>query len=411
MNRPLPPRAEILSQGDELLTGEIVDSNASYLSQRLSELGFRVFRHTAVGDDLGDLTAVLREIAGRAQLCLSTGGLGPTVDDLTAEAVACAFGRPLREDPEALRQIEARFANHGHSMPATNRKQALLPAGAVRIDNHWGTAPGFTLDQDGCRFVFLPGVPTEMRAMFDHWVAPELRQRFRLQPPAHVTLRVVDMSESLLQQRLTGLALPPGVRLGFRATPRENQVKLVFPENFSETECDELVAEIRQALGTSVFNIEDGTKADGDLVEVVDRLMRRAGASLAVLETVSCGHLAQWCSDRDWWHCGMVIPHWRRAIAHFGISTEEDLADIAQIAIGITNLLRRNTTHALAILGFHSPMEVTCLSSPIAIALATPEGIVSEYRRLADASECRRTLVAVWALDLLRRTLSTTSGK
>lgn len=410
MNRPLSPRTEILSQGDEILTGEIVDSNASYLSQRLSELGFHVFRHTAVGDDLGDLTAVLREIAGRAQLCLSTGGLGPTVDDLTAEAVACAFGRPLWEDPEALRQIEAWFASRGHSMPAANRKQALLPVGAVRIDNHWGTAPGFTLDQDGCRFVFLPGVPAEMRAMFDHWVAPELRQRFRPRPPTRVTLRVIGVGESLLQQRLAGIALPPGVRLGFRAIPTENHVKLLFPHDFSKSERDKLVAAIRQALGPQVFSIEDGNIADSDLVEVVDRLMHRAGASLAVLETVSCGHLAQWCSDRDWWHCGVVIPDWRRAIAHFGIPTGEDPPDISRIAVAIANILRQNTTHALAALGFDCSMETASPSLWIAIALVTPEGIVSECRSLSGASERRRTLAAVWALDLLRRALSTTSG-
>jgi competence/damage-inducible protein CinA-like protein len=410
MNRSLPPRVEILSQGDEILTGEIADGNASWLSQKLSELGFHVFRHTAVGDDLGDLIAVLREIAGRAQLCLGTGGLGPTVDDLTAEAVARAFGRPLREDPEALRQIEAWFARRGHPMPAVNRKQALLPAGAARIDNHWGTAPGFTLDQAGCRLVFLPGVPAEMKAMFDHWVAPELRERFRPRPPPRVTLRVVGVGESLLQQRLAGIALPPGVRLGFRATPMENHVKLLFPHGFSKAERDKVVAAIRQTLGLQVFSIEDGNGESGNLVEVVDRLMHRTGASLAVLETVSCGHLAQWCSDRDWWHHGLVISDCRRAIAHFGIPTEEDPADLSSIAVTIAHRLRQDATHALAALGSDQSKENTSHSLRVAIALAAPGGVVGECRSFSGDAERGRISTAVWALDLLRRTLSTTSN-
>jgi molybdopterin-biosynthesis enzyme MoeA-like protein len=293
-------------------------------------------------------------------------------------------------------------------MPAANRKQALLPAGAVRIDNHWGTAPGFTLDQGGCRFVFLPGVPAEMKAMFDHWVAPELREWFRPRPPARVTLRVVGVGESLLQQRLAGITLSPGVRLGFRATPTEDHVKLLFPHDFSTAERDKLVATIRQALGPQVFSIDDGNGQGGDLIEVVDRLMHRADASLTVLETVSCGHLAQWCSDRNWWRCGTVIPDWRRAMAHFGIPTENP-PDLSGIAITIANCLRQNTTHALASLGFDRSMETASPSLRVAIALATPEGIASECRNLFGDSERRRTLAAVWSLDLLRRTLSTTS--
>ena len=136
------PRAEIFSQGDEVVTGEIVDTNAAWLAEALTGMGFEIARHTAVGDRLDELIQLLREIAERADLCVCTGGLGPTCDDLTAEAVSRAFGRPLAMDSVALGQIEDWFRRMGRNMSAVNRKQALLPAGAVRLDNAWGTAPG-----------------------------------------------------------------------------------------------------------------------------------------------------------------------------------------------------------------------------------------------------------------------------
>jgi molybdenum cofactor synthesis domain-containing protein len=128
------------------VTGEIADTNAAWLSSELIGLGFDVTRHTAVGDRLEALVDLLREISRRADLCLCTGGLGPTCDDLTAEAVSLAFERPLAMDPTALTQIEDWFSRMNRDMPSVNRKQAMLPAGATRLDNLWGTAPGGAAD-------------------------------------------------------------------------------------------------------------------------------------------------------------------------------------------------------------------------------------------------------------------------
>ena len=153
------PTLEIFSQGEEIVTGQTVDTNAAWLSQKAVACGFTVTRHTAVGDKLGDLIVLLQDIAQRADCCICTGGLGPTSDDLTAEAVASAFNLPLEFDEFAFEQINRFFAHRNRTMPESNRKQAMLPQGAVRIDNEWGTAPGFSLDFGRCWFVFLPGVP------------------------------------------------------------------------------------------------------------------------------------------------------------------------------------------------------------------------------------------------------------
>ncbi|MDD1628033.1 MAG: competence/damage-inducible protein A, partial [Methylococcaceae bacterium] len=160
------PTLEIFSQGEEIVTGQTVDTNAAWLSQQAVDCGFTVMRHTAVGDKLNDLIVLLQDISQRADCCICTGGLGPTSDDLTAEAVACAFNLPLEFDEIAFEQISRFFTHRNKTMPESNRKQALLPHGAERIDNEWGTAPGFSLHHGRCWFAFLPGVPMEMKHLF-----------------------------------------------------------------------------------------------------------------------------------------------------------------------------------------------------------------------------------------------------
>lgn len=395
------PRAEILSQGDELLTGQIADTNGAWLSERLTELGFLVTRHTAVGDDLDALAAALQEIAARAALCIGTGGLGPTVDDLTAGAAARAFGRPLKEDPEALRQIQAWFAGRTYPMPEANRKQALLPDGSRRLDNLRGTAPGFALDHGGCRFFFLPGVPHEMEFMFERAVRADIQSSFPTRPAQLVTLRVLGVGESTLQQRLDPFALPPGIKLGFRTVPPENHVKLLFPADFPVPERDLLIDEIRRTIGTAVFSIDTPERLGGTLIEWVDRLMRYNDASLATLETVSRGHLAQLCGAFAWWTYGLVVPDGRPVVQHLELSPGNGLSDgpldVAAIA---THLRRRHgTTHALAC------MESPRNPSELVIAVASAVGTARVRHRLDGNPGYRRALSAALALDFLRRTL------
>src|SRR5688572_20474165 len=235
----MPNRAEILSQGDEVVTGQIADTNAAWLSEQLLGLGFDVVRHTTVGDRQADIVEVLREIASRAQVCVCTGGLGPTEDDLTSGAVAEAFGRPQELDLVALAQMEERWRAFGRVMAPVNRRQALLPRGSERLENRWGTAPGFAFQTDtgGGRnralFFCLPGVPSEMKGMFTEEVVPRLAARFAVAPGRLVTLRTVGVAESDVQQALEGIVMTEAV-LGFRTKLPENHVKLRFPAGASE---------------------------------------------------------------------------------------------------------------------------------------------------------------------------------
>lgn len=294
------PTLEIFSQGEEIVTGQTVDSNSAWLSEQAVHMGFTVTRHTAVGDKLGDLVDLLREISTRADCCLCTGGLGPTCDDLTAEAVAQAFNLPLRFDEIAFAQIEQFFINRNRPMPEANRKQAMLPQGALRLDNGWGTAPGFALQLGRCWFAFMPGVPYEMRQLFLERIQPLLASRFVLKPGKLISIKTFGIGESDIQQRLAGIEMPAPVQLGFRAGVDEVQTKLLFPADFPEPALRDMALTVAERLGDAVFGIDGLSQAVGSLASVVDQLMIAAGKTLAVAETASQGLLAAKCLGSSW---------------------------------------------------------------------------------------------------------------
>jgi competence/damage-inducible protein CinA-like protein len=287
----MKPCVEIFSQGEEIITGQIVDSNSAWLANQLNDLGFRVIRHSVVGDDLTHLKQLLLEIAGRADCCVCSGGLGPTVDDLTAQAVADAFGLSLKMDDVALQQIQAYFAQRQRNMADSNRKQALLPKGCIRLDNHWGTAPGFALKFKQCWFYFMPGVPAEMKQMFAHGVRPRLIVQFPLQADQQVILRTVGTGESDIQQKLQPWHCPDGVRLGFRTTGDDIEVKLAFPAGFSDSLRQQIIASLSDCLGDCVYRVET-TNNSQTLTEVVAAKLLQQQLHLCLIETVSYGAIA-----------------------------------------------------------------------------------------------------------------------
>lgn len=250
------PKVEIFSQGEEVVTGQVADTNAAWLSQQLVAMGFSISRHTAVGDKMDDLVDLLTEIANRADCCICTGGLGPTSDDLTAEAVAKAFNLPLQFDEVAFAQIQTYFQAKNRIMPEVNRKQAMLPQNAIRIDNTVGTAPGFCLQYQQCWFVCLPGVPSEMQHLFSETVAAELKKRFSPSPSQLITIKTRGLGESQLQEIMNQFTLPKNVQLGFRAAMGEVHTKLLFPPHYSVADAAALAAQVVEKIGDAVFAVE-----------------------------------------------------------------------------------------------------------------------------------------------------------
>ncbi|MFN7145671.1 MAG: CinA family nicotinamide mononucleotide deamidase-related protein, partial [Myxococcota bacterium] len=277
------PRFDVISQGEELLSGSTVDTNAGWICHELAQIGMEPGRVTVVGDVLADIREVIGESAARARVVVCTGGLGPTSDDLTAEAAAAAFGDVLELRPEALAQVEERYRARKREMPPANRKQAVLPTRATVLENKLGTAPGFRMEENGSLLYFLPGVPFEMKAMVREHVIPEVRARFGLPPRRTIIFKCMGLPESVAAQKMEGFERD-GVIVGYRAHMPEVHVKIHVPPG---VDVEPLMADVRARLGDVIFGVDCGP-----LAEVVGQHLRRRGETIATAESCTAGRIA-----------------------------------------------------------------------------------------------------------------------
>jgi nicotinamide-nucleotide amidase len=290
--------AEILAIGDEITGGQLLDTNSQWLSQRLGELGVRVLYHSTVGDELQPCIDVFRRAVQRAEIIISTGGLGPTADDLTREALAAATDRPLVMAPEALDHIRQLFARRKREMPKSNELQACFPAGSRIVPNPNGTAPGIDLDvprADGscCRFFALPGVPAEMREMWQGYLLAALRGMGGGRVILRRNIKCFGAGESQIESLMPDLIRRGRIpRVGINAS-RATIILRIVAEGASEPECraqiEPAVAEIHKHLGTLVYG-----EGDDELQDVVLRLLGQRGQGLATAEIATAGLVAQW---------------------------------------------------------------------------------------------------------------------
>jgi len=403
------PTLEIFSQGEEIVTGQVVDTNAAWLSQQAVDMGFTVTRHTAVGDKLNDLADVLLDISMRADCCLCTGGLGPTSDDLTAEAVATAFAIPLVFDEVAYTQIAQFFRNRNRDMPECNRKQAMLPQGSIRLDNRTGTAPGFALKHGRCWFAFVPGVPSEMRQMFLDHVQPLLTSRFSLRPDQLISIKTIGIGESDLQERINMIGIPSQVRLGFRAELGEVQVKLLFPGNYPDAEREVLTNRIATTIGDAVYAIEDPRHQSSDLVSVVDQLMTTGGHNLAILETISHGLLAAKLVGTTW----LLSALFEQSIENLTHRLQVDYhpEDLLATAKTIAIALQKNSGADMALIQLASSGGIDDSNQKKGTTIINLLGVNNKFthtvRTLAGDIKRKQQQSALLSLDLLRRQLQT----
>jgi nicotinamide-nucleotide amidase len=296
--------AEILAIGDEITGGQLLDTNSQWLSQRLSELGIRVLYHSTVGDELAPCIEVFRHALGRAEIVIATGGLGPTADDLTREALAAAVEKPLVKYPEALEHIRQLFARRKREMPQRNELQAYFPEGSRVIHNPNGTAPGIDFemprpDGSSSRFFALPGVPAEMRDMWHGTLLTALREMGAgNRVIVRRNIKCFGAGESQVESMMPDIIRRGRVpQVGINAS-RATIILRIVAEGASEAECraqiESTVAEIRQCLGTLVYG-----EGDDELHDVVIRMLRERGQTLASAEIATSGQVAQWLSKAD----------------------------------------------------------------------------------------------------------------
>lgn len=262
---------EMLSTGDEVLHGQIVDTNAAWLADFLFERGLPLTRRNTVGDALDSLITILQERSTEADVVIVNGGLGPTSDDLSALAAARAAGVELELQASWLEHMTRFFESRGRVMAPSNRKQAMIPAGSEMLDNPVGTACGFALRLNRCTFFFTPGVPSEFKVMVEKEILPRIQQRFELPaPPVCLRLTTFGRSESDLAQSLNHLDLPEGVVMGYRSSMPIIELKLTGPAS-KRAEMEALWPEVRQVAGESL--IFEGTV--GLAAQLADRLRER----------------------------------------------------------------------------------------------------------------------------------------
>lgn len=403
----MKPVVEIFSQGEELVNGQIVDSNAAWLSQKLLQMGFVVKRHTAVGDNLADLKTLLIEISARADCCICTGGLGPTVDDLTAQAVAEAFVKPLQFDPVALTQIQRYFQCRNREMVDANRKQAWFPADSVRIDNEWGTAPGFSLQHNRCWFAFVPGVPSEMKHLFDDYISKALVQRFSLQPDKLITLRSVGIGESDIQQKLETVDLPKDVQLGFRTSSDEIQTKLLFSGDADQHKINACVDRVADCIGDYVYAVDEVNSQALSLVQVISELMQQQQFTLSVLETASHGLIAAKCVGQPWFLRSTFEQSLENLANSFKVNWQP--TNMPQMCVDIAEIIQLRDQCDLVLVQIYSGSSEQFYNKEQTItvynALLTPAGWQSSQHTVGGPQKRKQNQSAIRALDLLRRYL------
>ncbi len=411
-------RAVILSSGDELTTGRTVDTNANFIAEKLVGAGLDVVAILVVGDYAERIAWAWREAMRQGQVIISTGGLGPTADDLTTEVVAQVAGRPLVRHDEVADRIRRMFAAMGRVMPENNLKQALFPEGATVIPNALGTAPGFRLDLDtkwGKRhLVVLPGVPREMKPMVEEQVLSWLQQaRGGEDVYFSHTFQTFGISESALDELVAGCVPPEEGRIAFRAAFPQISVRLTVhgrPEVAARRR-EELAARLRQRIGTYAYG-----EGETSMEEVVGNMLRRHGLTIAVGESCTGGlighRLTNVPGSSDYLLGGFVTYANSTKVAVLGVRPEtlasvgavsEEVA--AEMAAGARRLTGSDL--GLATTGIAGPDGGTPEKpvGTVCIALATAERSYVRRYQFWGTREWVKLLSSQVALDWVRRHL------
>jgi nicotinamide-nucleotide amidase len=408
-------RIEIICTGDEVLTGKIVNTNFSYMSQKLEDVGLSVHWETTVGDHREDLLLAFQLAAQRADAVIVNGGLGPTVDDLSQEIAAQAAGVPLVLSEEWLARMEDLFRRRNRVMSPNNRKQAMLPEGADIIDNPIGTACGFALDIGQARFFFTPGVPRELRRMLEEQIIPQLLARSGQQTAIYLKrFHSYGLGESHVDALLKGLEeiVPDGsVKLGFRAHYPQLETKLTIrgaDMHDIHAKLDPVVQEVRKRLGNFIL-AEDNKTLEG---VVLEELMQHQ-ASLAVVETFTGGQIAARLAPLPGaeavFRRGTVARSREEIYAALGLTDPPPVGELTpETAETVAMAARQQTgaTHALAVLvDMEDGEDRIDLGGTICLAVATEHDVGIRRSRLSGGRDWVRLGAVEMGLDCLRRYL------
>lgn len=406
----MPWRAELLSIGSELTSGTTVNTNVAYLAQQLEALGLTCQQHTTVGDEPQALAAALQAALGRCDLLVTTGGLGPTFDDITIATLADVAARPLRRDPATERAIRRFYTRRHRQLQQAALRQALVPAGALALPNPLGTAPGLWFPLPHPIVVTLPGVPSEMRAIFEHSVRPRLRRLPGRMAVASCTLRTAGIVELSIEQHLKRLGVPPGVQVGLY--PHLRTVDVRFTSRGAQARhVRAAAAALQRRLGQAVYG-----EADELMEGVIGQLLRQRRLTVAVAESCTGGlvsdRLTNVPGSSSYFRGSIVAYHNDVKRRQLGVSPSL-LQHHGAVSAAVARAMAAGARHATAA---SIGVGVTGIAGPTGHTPTKPVGLV--YLSVTDGRQhrterCRffgdrlsiKAQAAQTALDLLRRFL------
>lgn len=384
-------KAELIFTGSELLLGHILNIHAQYLGARLSEIGIEVLYHITVGDERDRLRQVIKQAVSRSELVIITGGLGPTTDDLTAEAVADVLGMPLVPDEATLKKLAKLYHDRGQVMPESNKKQAFFPKGSVILTNNRGTAPGALVEREGSTVIMLPGPPQELKSMFESWVLPFLKKKVSSGPVIRFKiLRLTGISESAIQDKVKDLGGQGNPGIAFVAKPGEIQVRITASAKNPE-EAEKMVAglseKVKKRLDQFIFSSDNDT-----LEEILGRLLIEKGLTISVAESCTGGLIGSRLTEIP----GSSV-YFRGGVVAYSNELKETVLGVPSRTIELFGAVSRETAVAMAVgvrklavtdLG----IAVTGIAGPEGGTGKKPRGLV--YIALAseegtDVKECR----------------------
>jgi nicotinamide-nucleotide amidase len=411
--------AAILATGDEIVGGRTIDTNSGWLADKLAAAGIDVTCFLAVSDDVDRIAWAWKSAIDRADLVLSTGGLGPTIDDLTSETLAAVAGTELAMDERQAERIREMFRARGRTMPENNLRQARIPAGAEVIDNPVGTAPGYRLVVGRSHCIVLPGVPREMKPMFEQTVLPWINTRTEAgRVVLSKTFSTFGLPESSLDERLRGVVLPPGGRLAFRASfPRITvRVSVAGEAGSAARDLEDLACAVRSKIDTVVY-----AEGDRTMEEVVGSLLAERGLVLATAESCTGGLIGSRITD-----VAGSSAYYSGGIVAYGNDLKQRLLGVRAVTLETHGAVSEQTAGEMAIGALRAgaadiAVSTTGIAGPGGGTPDKPVGTVAiavARRSSGGAQEVESRLFRFWggrdwikmltsqvALDQVRRTL------
>ncbi|GGZ26341.1 CinA-like protein [Echinicola pacifica] len=408
--------AEIIAIGDELLYGQIMDTNSHWISQQLDQIGVRVVRKTTVGDNERDILEAFMKAEVRADIILITGGLGPTKDDLTKPLMAKYFQCEIVPNEQAIKDVETFFAKRGRELTPLNKLQGHLPSKCTYVPNERGTAPGMWFEENGAKWMSMPGVPHEMKYLMEAFVLPKIKEQFSLPVIYHKVIRTVGIGESWLADLIATWEdqLPEHIKLAY--LPSLGQVKLrltAFGEDHQQLS-DEVQMEVKKVcplIKNYIYGYDQDT-----LEEAVGRLLKSEGKTVSLAESCTGGYIAHLLTSipgSSSYFNGAIVPYHNQfkeslvdvssqTLRQYGAVSEETVAEMANGA-----RKRFQSDYGVASSGIAGPAGGS-KDKPVGtvwIAIASADGLVTRKLQLAYDRQLNIEHTATAVLNLLRKVI------